>query len=59
MFEVRDKVFFITGAAAGIGAAIVRAFLEEGAKVSRNLYIFSVIKLELFFTKRFYLTLLV
>ncbi|CAH1646229.1 unnamed protein product [Spodoptera littoralis] len=32
MFEVRDKVFFITGAAAGIGAAIVKAFLEEGAK---------------------------
>ncbi|KAJ8725470.1 hypothetical protein PYW08_003653 [Mythimna loreyi] len=32
MFEIRDKVFFITGAAAGIGAGIVRAFLEEGAK---------------------------
>nr|AII21999.1 alcohol dehydrogenase AD1 [Sesamia inferens] len=32
MFEIRDKVFFVTGAAAGIGAGIVRAFLDEGAK---------------------------
>lgn len=33
VFEARDKVFVVTGAAGGIGAGVVRAFLEEGAKV--------------------------
>ncbi|KAL4714090.1 hypothetical protein ACJJTC_008444 [Scirpophaga incertulas] len=32
MYEVKDKVFFITGGSAGIGAGIVEAFLNEGAK---------------------------
>ncbi|CAH0604517.1 unnamed protein product [Chrysodeixis includens] len=32
MHDLRDKVCFVTGAAAGIGAVIVRAFLDEGAK---------------------------
>ncbi|XP_047021018.1 15-hydroxyprostaglandin dehydrogenase [NAD(+)]-like isoform X1 [Helicoverpa zea] len=32
MFELRDRVFFVTGAAAGIGAGMVKAFLDEGAK---------------------------
>uniref|UniRef100_A0A1L8D6X2 Aldehyde reductase-3 n=1 Tax=Plutella xylostella TaxID=51655 RepID=A0A1L8D6X2_PLUXY len=32
VFEARDKVFVVTGAAGGIGAGVVRAFLEEGAK---------------------------
>ncbi|XP_075969299.1 15-hydroxyprostaglandin dehydrogenase [NAD(+)]-like [Anticarsia gemmatalis] len=32
MYEARDKVAFVTGAAAGIGAGIVQAFLDEGAK---------------------------
>lgn len=33
MYEVRDKVVLVTGGAAGIGAGVVRAFLNEGAKV--------------------------
>lgn len=37
MYEVRDKVVFVTGAAAGIGAGIVKAFLDDGAKVRNNL----------------------
>ncbi|XP_026742459.1 15-hydroxyprostaglandin dehydrogenase [NAD(+)]-like [Trichoplusia ni] len=32
MHEIQDKVCFVTGAAAGIGAVIVRAFLDEGAR---------------------------
>ncbi|XP_028178054.1 15-hydroxyprostaglandin dehydrogenase [NAD(+)]-like [Ostrinia furnacalis] len=32
VYEVKDKVFFITGAASGIGALVVRILVEEGAK---------------------------
>ncbi|KAM3963418.1 LOW QUALITY PROTEIN: putative short-chain type dehydrogenase/reductase y4vI [Aphomia sociella] len=32
MYEVADKVVLVTGGAAGIGAGIVRAFLDDGAK---------------------------
>ncbi|XP_063822234.1 15-hydroxyprostaglandin dehydrogenase [NAD(+)]-like [Ostrinia nubilalis] len=32
MYEVKNKVFFITGGAAGIGAGVVKVFLGEGAK---------------------------
>ncbi|KAJ2952589.1 hypothetical protein O0L34_g6912 [Tuta absoluta] len=32
MYEVKDKVFFVTGGAAGIGAGVTKAFLEDGAK---------------------------
>ncbi|XP_072943559.1 uncharacterized protein [Epargyreus clarus] len=32
MFEVKDKVVLITGGAAGIGASVVRALLDEGIK---------------------------
>ncbi|KAL0841855.1 hypothetical protein ABMA28_014094 [Loxostege sticticalis] len=31
-YEIKDKVFFITGAATGIGAHAVRILVEEGAK---------------------------
>ncbi|XP_068629786.1 15-hydroxyprostaglandin dehydrogenase [NAD(+)]-like [Battus philenor] len=32
MYEIKDKVFLITGAAGGIGAEIARTVLEQGAK---------------------------
>ncbi|XP_023945707.2 15-hydroxyprostaglandin dehydrogenase [NAD(+)] [Bicyclus anynana] len=32
MFDVKDKVFLVTGAASGIGAGVVRALLDRGAK---------------------------
>ncbi|XP_039746585.1 15-hydroxyprostaglandin dehydrogenase [NAD(+)]-like [Pararge aegeria] len=32
MFDVKDKVFLITGAASGIGAGVTRAVLDRGAK---------------------------
>ncbi|KAI5638522.1 short chain dehydrogenase domain-containing protein [Phthorimaea operculella] len=32
MYEVKDKVFFVTGGAAGLGAGVTRAFLADGAK---------------------------
>ncbi|CAH2074421.1 unnamed protein product, partial [Iphiclides podalirius] len=32
MYEVKDKVFLVTGAASGIGAVVVRSLLENGAK---------------------------
>jgi hypothetical protein len=38
MYQVEDKVCLVTGAASGIGAGVVRAFLNEGGKVSINLY---------------------
>ncbi|CAB3234592.1 unnamed protein product [Arctia plantaginis] len=31
MYDCRDKVVLVTGAAAGIGAGLVKAFLDEGA----------------------------
>lgn len=34
MYDIKDKVVLVTGGAAGIGAGVVRAFLEDGAKVS-------------------------
>lgn len=33
---VEDKVFLVTGGAAGVGAAVVRALLEENARVCIN-----------------------
>ncbi|XP_034840121.1 15-hydroxyprostaglandin dehydrogenase [NAD(+)]-like [Maniola hyperantus] len=32
MFDVKDKVFLITGAASGIGAGVTRTLLDRGAK---------------------------
>ncbi|KPJ01719.1 15-hydroxyprostaglandin dehydrogenase [NAD+] [Papilio xuthus] len=32
MYEIKDKVFLVTGGASGIGAGIVRTVLEHGAK---------------------------
>ncbi|KAJ2952256.1 hypothetical protein O0L34_g4532 [Tuta absoluta] len=32
MYEVKDKVFLVTGGAAGIGAGVTKALLTEGAK---------------------------
>ncbi|GBP31506.1 15-hydroxyprostaglandin dehydrogenase [Eumeta japonica] len=32
VYEVKDKVFIVTGGAIGLGALTVKAFLEEGAK---------------------------
>ncbi|CAH2243902.1 jg18569 [Pararge aegeria aegeria] len=37
MFDVKDKVFLITGAASGIGAGVTRAVLDRGAKFSNCL----------------------
>jgi len=33
-YNLKDKVIFITGGASGIGAAMVKAFSEQGAKVA-------------------------
>ncbi|XP_049866984.1 15-hydroxyprostaglandin dehydrogenase [NAD(+)]-like [Pectinophora gossypiella] len=32
MYQIKDKVFLVTGGAAGIGAGVTQAFLEQGAK---------------------------
>ncbi|XP_041977816.1 alcohol dehydrogenase-like [Aricia agestis] len=32
MFEIKDKVFVVTGGATGIGAGVVRTLVEKGAK---------------------------
>lgn len=34
MYEAKDTVVLVTGGAAGIGAGVVEAFLDQGAKVS-------------------------
>lgn len=34
MYELKDTVVLITGAAKGIGAAFVKILVEQGAKVS-------------------------
>jgi NAD(P)-dependent dehydrogenase (short-subunit alcohol dehydrogenase family) len=36
--EVKDKVFLVTGGAAGVGAGIVRALLMDNARVSSSLH---------------------
>lgn len=33
VYDTKGKVVLVTGAAGGIGAGIVKAFLAEGAKV--------------------------
>lgn len=38
-WEVKEKVFIVTGGASGLGAAYTEAFLKEGAMVCfNNLY---------------------
>lgn len=37
--EIKDKVFFVTGAASGIGAETVKILVRENAKVSDFEYI--------------------
>lgn len=38
MYDSRDKVVLVTGAAAGIGAVLVKSFLDEGVSVSIIVY---------------------